>query len=212
MKFDELMAVWRSQDAAPLHDVNKVLLQQALEKDETAVQKARRLDRLVVYLGSAMIVAGMAIFLGMMISFRDRPDKVVTAWDLATPIAASAAALICVRAVYLNQRAQAMREQSFGESLRERIKRRIAQLDHAVTTGRRTTGLVLVLMGLVCPFALIHLGMRVNDKSFSDASWVSIFAVLWCVWIGTRVLRRSVQQAISRKHHLEELLTELDGQ
>ena len=49
MNLDELMAVWRSQDAAPLHDVNKTLLHLALRQDEAKLQKAaaqRKMDHL----------------------------------------------------------------------------------------------------------------------------------------------------------------------
>ena len=42
MNLDELMAVWRTQDAAPLHDVNKTLLHLALRQDEAKLQKERR--------------------------------------------------------------------------------------------------------------------------------------------------------------------------
>ena len=39
MNLDDLMAVWKSQDAAPLHDVNKTLLHLALRQDEARLQK-----------------------------------------------------------------------------------------------------------------------------------------------------------------------------
>ena len=34
MNLDDLMAVWKSRDAAPLHDVDKTLLHLALRQDE----------------------------------------------------------------------------------------------------------------------------------------------------------------------------------
>ena len=49
MNLDDLMAVWRSQDAAPLHGVNKTLLHLALRQDEAKLQKAaaqREMDHL----------------------------------------------------------------------------------------------------------------------------------------------------------------------
>lgn len=39
MNLDDLMTVWRSQDAAPLHEVNKTLLHLALRQDEAKLQK-----------------------------------------------------------------------------------------------------------------------------------------------------------------------------
>ena len=45
MNLDDLMEVWRSQDAAPLHGANETLLRLALRQDEANLQKSRRLER-----------------------------------------------------------------------------------------------------------------------------------------------------------------------
>ena len=129
MNLDDLMAVWRSQDAAPLHGVNKTLLHLALRQDEAKLQKERRRERWIIYVVSAGVVAAMAVFLAMMIYARDR--KVMTGWDFAIPIVGAAAALLAGGAMYVSHRAQARREQRFGESLRDQLNRRIAQLDDA---------------------------------------------------------------------------------
>ena len=50
MNLDDLMAVWRSQDAAPLHGVDKTLLHLALRQDEAKLQKQRRIERWIIYL------------------------------------------------------------------------------------------------------------------------------------------------------------------
>ena len=71
--------------------------------------------------------------------------------------------------MYVSHRAQARREQRFGESLRDQLNRRIAQLDDRTTMARVT--LVSVLLGGVCPTALILAGWRINNEPFSD-DWV----------------------------------------
>jgi hypothetical protein len=53
-------------------------------------------------------------------------------------------------ALLLNHRAQSRREQSFGESLRDQLNRSIGQLDDAATRARRTSVLVMVLLGGIC--------------------------------------------------------------
>ena len=40
MNLDDLMAVWRSQDAAPLHGVNETLLRLALRQDEAKLRRS----------------------------------------------------------------------------------------------------------------------------------------------------------------------------
>jgi hypothetical protein len=216
MNLDDLMAVWKSQDAAPLHDVNKTLLHLALRQDEAKAQKARRLERWMVYVFGTGIVAGMVVFFSMMMYFRDhRPEKVVTGWDLTLPILGAAAALLAGVTIYGGHRAQARREQSFGESLRDQLNRRIAQLDYAATSARRTSIAVTVLLGGFCPAAIILLGMRVNNKAISDDGYLTVTSIIMCVWSvvhGVWILRRDGRQLLPRKRRLEALLKELDGQ
>jgi hypothetical protein len=214
MNLDELMTVWRSQDAAPLHDVNRTLLHLALRQDEAKLQKQQRRDRWILYIFSAGVVVGMAIFLSMLIYFRGhRPEKMVTGWDLVLPIVGAIVALISVGAMFVNHRAQSRREQSFGESLRDQLRRSIAQLDGEVTNARRTSVLVIVLMGGIAPAAILLLGWRVNGKSISDDGYMLVTMIILCIWAvasGVRQLRRSVQKDIlPRKRRLEALLKEL---
>ena len=214
MNLDDLMAVWRSQDAAPLHHVNKTLLHLALRQDEAKLQKQWRIERWITYLASAGIVAVMAIFLGMMIAARER--NVMTGWDVAIPVIGAIAALLAGCAMYLNRRWQAKREGSFGESLRDQLNRRIAQLDHRATRALRMGEVVLVTMGGICPVALILLGFRVNQKPLSDDGFMAISMMLLCVgcaWAGVWELRRQVKKdVLPRKHRLEALLKELEAE
>ena len=80
---------------------------------------------------SAVLVAGMALFLAIMIYRND--DDVLTGWDFAIPVVGAAAALLWRGAMYVSHRAQALREQRFGESLRDQLNRRLAQLDYQAT-------------------------------------------------------------------------------
>jgi hypothetical protein len=213
MNLDELMAVWRTQDAAPLHDVNKTLLHLALRQDEAKLQRARRRERWIIYVFSAGVVTAMALFLAMMISARDR--NVMTAWDYVIGIGGAAAALLAGGAMYLNHKRQARREQRFGESLRDQLERRIAQLDDTATGARRASMLVLVAMGAVCPTAIIFLGYRINQKSVSDDGGMAVPMILMCAWLvatGIWEIRRQARDLLPRKRRLEALLKELDGQ
>jgi O-antigen/teichoic acid export membrane protein len=212
MNLDELMAVWRSQDAAPLHSVDKTLLHLALRQDEAKLQKERRRERWIIYVFSAGVIAGMAVFLGMMIMTRER--NVMTRWDYVLPFAGAAAAVLAGGAMYVSHRAQARREQRFGESLRDQLNRRIAQLDDQATRARRTTVLVLVLMGGICPIAILLLGYRVNQKPISDDGYMLVMLILICVWsVASSVwtMRSEARDVLQRKLRLEALLKELDA-
>ena len=213
MNLDDLMAVWRSQDATPLHDVNKTLLHLALRQDEAKLQKEWRIERWVTYAASAGIVTAMTIFLGMMIYARER--NVMTGWDFVIPIVGAGAALLAGGAMYLNRKGQARREEGFGESLRDQLNRRIAQLDGLATRSRLTSELVLVVMGGICPIAIVLLGLRINQQSFSDNGFMAVGMIFICagsVAAGVWELRRQVQRdVLPRKHRLESLLKELDA-
>ena len=213
MNLDDLMAVWRSQDAAPLHGVDKTLLHLALRQEQAKLQKERRFERWITYVMSAGIVAVMALFLAMMIYARER--KVMTGWDFAIGMGGAAAALLAGGAMYVGHRAQGRREQRFGESLRDQLNRRIAQLDGEATRARLTLVIVLLGLGGIGPIAILVLGLRINQKSISDDGGMLIPLILVCVWsvaTGVWEIRRQARALLPRKQRLEALLKELDGQ
>ena len=212
MNLDDLMAVWRSQDAAPLHGVDKTLLHLALRQDEAKLQKERRIERWMTYVGSAGLVACMTIFLFMMI-YDDDPR---TDWDLAIPVVGAAAALLWGGAMYLSHRAQALRERRFGESLRDQLGRRIAQLDYQATrVVRLASVLATALPPVVCATAIILAGWRINNEPFRTEWFWIVGAIVVCalgsaagVWEQRRRMERDLWP---RKRRLEALLKELDA-
>jgi peptidoglycan/LPS O-acetylase OafA/YrhL len=214
MSLDDLMAVWRAQDAAPLHGVNETLLRLALRQDEAELQKRRRRERWIVYVFGAGMVAAMLGFLSIMIVFQDR--KMMSGWDFALGIGGAAAALHAAGAMYLNHRTQARREQDFGESLREQLNRRIAQLDDQATSASRTSLLVTTLLGGFCPAVILFLSWRINQKSPSDDGYMLISMLLVCAWAvvsGVWELQRAVRRDIlPRKRRLEALLVQFEVQ
>ena len=215
MNLDDLMAVWRSQDASPLHGVNDTLLRLALRQEEATLQTQRRRERWFTYLWSAGIFAGMALFLAIMIDPND--DDVLTGWDYAIPVLGAAAAVLWARVVYVRQRAQAVREERFGESLRDQVSRRVAQLDYRVSRARPGSLLGFSLWPIVCAMAIILAAWRINDRPFSDTGLWRPIVVLAC-WIVMTLgahfwwVNRSVQRnLLPRKRRLEALLKELDA-
>jgi hypothetical protein len=212
MNLDDLIAVWRSQDAAPLHGVDRTLLHLALRQDDARLQRQRSRERWIIYVFSVGVVLAMGVFIAMMIGARDRNG--ITGWDIAVAIAGAAGALVAGGAMYVARRRQVRCEQRFGESLRDQINRSIAQLDDQATKARQTSVLVTVLMGGVCPTAILLLGYRINGMSISDGdmlAWV-ILTCGYCVGAGVWSLRRQIRNVVlPRKRQLEGLLNQLDG-
>jgi hypothetical protein len=217
MNLDDLMAVWRSQDAAPLHGVNDTLLRLALRQDEARLRAWRRREDWFIYLASAFLVVFLAwLFLLIVGMFFYIDDDVIAGWDFVIPIVGAVPAVLMGVALYKSRRAQMLREQRFGESLRDQLGRRIAQLDYEATTAVWRAG-VLVIGGGVGATAILVAGIRVNleaNETFDE--WGRIVRVILTFAIAFVVVvwatRYSVQRdVLPRKRRLEALLKELDG-
>lgn len=216
MNIDDLMAVWQAQDTTPLHAVDETLLRLALRQDEAKLQKQRRREAWFIYLLSALLTAFMVFFIVLVFGMLfHNDDDVITGWDFVAPIVGGAAALLMGVALSMTRRAQARREQRFGDSLRDQLDRRIAQLDDAVTTGgRRVT--VLLLAMCVGGVAILVTGIRVNmEPNDTFDGWPRIlrlilaFALL--IVLCARVHRREIaRDVLPRKRRLEAVLKELD--
>jgi hypothetical protein len=212
MNLDDLMEVWRSQDASPLYGVNKTLLLVAVRQEQVKLQAERRREKWITYVATAFLIAVMAFFLFVM--FYDNDPR--TDWDFAIPIVGAAAALLWGGAMYVSHRAQALRERSFGESLREQLDRHIAQLDYQATrVVRLASVLVTALPPLVCATAIILAGWRINNEPFGD-EWVWIVGGIFVCAMGSAAgvweQRRSMERdLLPRKRRLEALLKELDA-
>jgi hypothetical protein len=146
----------------------------------------------------------------------DNDDDVIAGWDLAIPIVGAAAALFTSVYLYVTRRARAMREQRFGDSLRDQLGRHIAQLDDEATRGTGLMTMLLIPM-LISAVALYVAGTRVNlEPNEPFDGWPAIiritvfFAIVWLAgrWAARRSVKRDV---LPRKHRLEALLKELDG-
>jgi hypothetical protein len=216
MNLDDLMAVWRSQDASPLHGVNEHLLRLALRQEEATLQKQRRLLSGIIYVISAGFLAGMAMFFVLMVTMLFFDDDVITGWDLVVPIVGTAAALFMSVHLYVTHRARARREQRFGDSLRDQLGRRIAQLAEEATDAIRMMTVSLISIFVFATAFRLAI-VRVNlDPSEPFDDWprfvrgILIFAIFWVFgrWAVHRVVTRDV---LPRKRRLEALLKELDG-
>ena len=212
MNLDDLMAVWQSQDTAPLHDMDKTLLHLALRQEQAKRQKEERIARWFIYVVSAALVATILLFVAMMIYAGNR--KVMTGWDCVIAIGGATAALLAAGAMFVGHRAQTKREERFGDSLRDQLTRRIAQLDDREMVTR--AAIASVLLGGIGPIAIILLGYRINEISLSENGLMLcctiMMCVVWPVMAGVWAIRNQGKEVLAIKHRLEELLKELDSQ
>jgi peptidoglycan/LPS O-acetylase OafA/YrhL len=209
MNLEELMSVWQSQVTSPLHEMDKTLLHRAVQQDQAKFQMERRAERCGVYVACAAMVAAMAFFIAIMFGARDRNG--LTGWDYAVAIGGLIAAVLLACATYVNNKRELRSERVYSDSLRDQLKRRIAQLDDDTTKFRWT--LALTFLAGICPIAILVLSWRINGKPFSDAGYMFVWLILlscYAVVAGFGEIRRQAKDRLPQKHRLEELLKEVD--
>jgi NhaP-type Na+/H+ or K+/H+ antiporter len=218
MNLEDLMAVWRSQDAAPLHGVNETLLRLALRQDETKLQAMHRRLKRSIHFGMALTVGIIVFFLLIMLT--PQLDD-VSGWDYAVAVAGLATALALWRVLHVGNREQARREQSFGESLRDQVNRQIAMIDPFMinpwaTRAARAKNTPIFMLSLVLVAAIGFMSARVNGNAPYDEALRSavgtILIGLFGGWVAGLWLRRwNRRSGAPRKRRLEALLKEFDG-
>lgn len=221
MNLDDLMVVWRSQDAAPLHGVNETLLRLALRQEEAKQRTQRRWESGISVGIGAMLAAVLVFCLGVMM--RRAGAAGLTGWDFVIPLVGAVAILFWPGFLRASHRAQARREQRFGETVREQLSRQIAQLDYQA--GRIASPVhhgFMNLPALGWTLAFFYAIVRINENPGSNP-WSD--ARLWLVFGGSLFLcavlvaaslvmqRRWVQrELLPRRRRLEALLREFDDQ
>ncbi len=228
---DDLMAVWKAQDAAPLHGVNETLLGLALRQDGKTLRRQRRIEEWITYLTSAGMAGGLGFTFWVM-TLKYSSNDVITLWDFAAPVVGVLAALVWGGALYVSRRNQARHEQSFGGSLRDQLRLHIAQLDYRMSgTAGLANILVAVLPPLVCTMAFLFAMTRINAEpgdpldmwtfggpAFENrlGGWVMIAILVGSIaygsWDSIRQSRRLAErELLPRKRELESLLQEMES-
>jgi uncharacterized membrane protein (DUF485 family) len=219
MNLDDVTEVWRSKDLSQLYGVDKTLLHLLLRQEQAKFEKQRRKTRRFAYVVNLVLVITAALFFAILIDPNQPPafSARLVVWDYVIGVVGVAAALILAGALFATSRSRQAREQGFDDSLRDHLRRRIAQLD-AEVTGERRLAWTMVATTLVCATAISILSGRISHEPvpwsemirpspFAMVLIVGFFYLLFFRWIP-----RERQHNVQRKRQLEALLNELDGQ
>jgi hypothetical protein len=211
MNLDDVMEGWRSQDASTSFGVDKTQLHRSLQQERAKLEKQSRLGTWGGYVfGVAPLLINSGLFLAIM--FQPNYDDVLIVWDYVVGVIGVAASIVVAGTLFALRRSQRAHEEGFGDSLRDHLSRRIAQLDYEATGGRRLT-LITVAAGLICAWAIPIASRRIDHVPvpYSEFYWspLPIAVIFALVYLGSR---RRQGPRLSRKRQLETLLKELDGQ
>ena len=219
MNLDDVMAAWRSQDLSPLYGVDKTVLHQVLRQEQAKLEKQRRRARWFIYVSNAILFVMAGLFFAILID-PNQPSTFsarLTVGDYVVGVVGVAAALILAGALFVARRSRQAREQGFGDSLRDHLRRRIAHLD-AEVTGERGLALTILAAMLTCATAISILSGRIKHVPvpWSEIVLPSPFAIVlilgFLYLLFFRWIPRERQRNLLRKRQLEALLKELDGQ
>ena len=219
MNLDDVTAVWRSKDLSQLYGVDKTLLDLMLRQEQAKLEKQRRRARWFVSVMNAVLLITAGLFFAILIDPNQPPvfSARLVVWDYVVGVVGVVATLVLAGALFVARKSRQAREQGFGDSLRDHLRRRIAELD-AEATGERRLGLTMVAAMLICVTAISILEGRIRHVPVpwseivgpSPFSIVLILGFLYLLFF--RWMPRERQQKLSRKRQLEALLKELDGQ
>ena len=217
MNLDEVTEVWRSKELSQLYGVDKTLLQLMLRQEQAKLEKRLRRTRWFMIVVTAFLFINAALFLAIMIDPNQPPtfSARFIVWDYVVGGVGVAAALTVAGALLTARRSRQAREQGFGDSLRDHLRRRIAQLDNAAT-GERRLALIIVAATLICATAISIVERRIRHVPvpWSEIVWPSPFLIVLVFGFLYLVFFRWIpreQRNVSRKRQLEALLKELDG-
>ena len=212
MNLDDVMGAWRSHDLSPLFGVDKAQLHQVLRQEQARAEKQLRGMRWFMNVVTVLLLITAALFLAIMIDPKD--DDVLVVWDYVVGAVGVAAAIVLAGALFALQRSRRVREQGFDDSFRDHLRRRISRLDDE-SAGERRLALLVVAATLVCGAAISIAGHRINDVPWGDIDWSpfpSVLILLFACLLLFRWVPRARRRHVARRHQLEALLKELDGQ
>jgi hypothetical protein len=213
MTFDEVMDTWRTQEKAPLYGVNRDLLQLVLQHEQSTLRRGFRTEAWIFNISYTGFFIGAVLFFLMIYMERHYGDEPRQFWGY--PLAAAAAALSLGSGItqWVIRRRQALRERSFGNTLRDELQRHLSLLDHALSRRGRAKQALLdiapmgVLAMMTTVLAAVVNGLAINPLRI-------MWKIIWIAVIFSIVASLSSQSVVKalqpRRERLAALLKQLD--
>jgi len=216
MEFEDLQAIWNTQNDRPVFSINDSRLAVGLYQQRE--QSRRRLFRgqfIPFYFTALFIAAGSAFmflaFFAKTISKMRLTDPQMSVWDGVALAIAMGAAMAVAASMYIQRRKHERTQNVFAPSLREELERGISQLDFELSLYS-TSRVVRILTALSIGMTVLMWEVgRLNGES---TPWMMLAYAAICMypgnWYGFALKRKIVERVMQRKRALETMLATLD--
>jgi uncharacterized membrane protein YfcA len=207
MNFDEMLEIWRTQDAAPLYGVNRDALRQALQSEETSVRQVRRRDMWIACIAGG----GTATLGGFWVAI-----SISNSWPAIYTVAAGVGfgmVALWVGAYCMSRWRQAKSERNFGNTLQEEVKRTLSRVDVEISRFGHWTAAMLQIAPLTVGAMLIFWSVGRSQSDGPDDSfggwWIYLMIVLITIYSVRKGQSYAKQKLEPRQRRLRELLAAL---
>jgi uncharacterized membrane protein (DUF485 family) len=215
MQFEDLQAIWDTQNARPVFAMNDSRLAVGLYQQRE--QSRRRLFRsqfAPLYV-SVLMLAVFLLFLFLAFYaktvYRMRiTDPLMSVWDGALLVLAMAAVLAVVVPMYTDRRKHERGQDVFAPSLREELERGISQLDFELSLHSAPRSWRIVALVSIGASAIVWESGRLNGD---PAPWTmlafSLIATSAGSLFGLVSKKKIVERSRQRRRALESMLAAL---
>ena len=218
MEFEDLQAIWDTQNERPVFAINDSRLAVALYQQRE--HRRRRLFQFffIPYYGVSLgvVAANALLFLAFFLktAYRVRTsDPLMSVWDGAALVAVIAGATVLAVRVHAERRRHERTQRVFAPSLREELEQGISQLDFELSlhsAGRARQLICIVALGTL---VFVWETGRLNGD---PTPWMMLAFNLVCVfpsiWYGAAAEKAAFEKLMQRKRALESMRAALvDG-
>lgn len=232
MEFEDLQAIWDTQNDKPVFAMQDARLLLALyQQRERSRQRAFMLHFAPMYVAALAMLTGIwslvVVFINvnsLMRRFKGRFTHngfAMSAWDYVGLAVAVGAILAIVAPLYLERKKHERAQQIFAPTLREELDRGIAQLDFTISLDRWPR--VIRILSLLS-IAVVMISWEANRAGGNPRPWWSLLGVLWVflpagLALAVARIQRKLQkrekglarrQRLERRRALESMRAALD--
>lgn len=210
MEFEDLQAIWDTQNERPVFAINDSRLAVALYQQRE--HRRRRLFKFffIPYYGVTltMVVANALLFLVFFAKTfsKMRPsDPPMTVWDAAALLAAISVAVALAARLQAERRSHERTQRAFAPSLREELEHGISQLDFELSLLR--TAPVRMMIGLISMETMVFV-WEVARLNGLPTPWLELSYCLFLfpvVWANAAAQKAASEEVMRRKRALESM-------